>query len=382
MLIAKDYLGYPLVVRESLLNDFGKYFGVMRSGDIYQMLVHAALLGKRFYRISEFLACTANVESTSNLGRRIRALEQEHKHAGHRFSFNTGLTSDTICQKKVFDSHPSVTIIVPTQRSCGQTRFGNRPHILNLLDSLATLTWPADKLEVIVGDDKGIESIYDEHNWSFKLTLLDTQRKHQAFNYAKKMNMLWRASQTENVIFMNDDLIVNSIDFIESLLTFSTETDVGGVGACLSFPDGNYQHVGMIGGIFGAFAHPWYKASPKKKHYGDWPLINREYSAVTGAVFATRRAVLEEINGFDEFFSLDFNDVDMCLRMRLLGYRIIYTPFASLVHLEGASRSGATAPGNQILTFLNKWRDVIDDDPMYNPSLSRNSDEVFCHLDD
>jgi len=65
-----------------------------------------------------------------------------------------------------------------------------------------------------------------------------------------------------------------------------------------------------------------------------------------------------------------------------LGYRIVYTPFANLTHYESASRKAHFAPGDQVMTFLSKWRDAIDVDPMYNPHLSRNQDEVVCHLDD
>jgi len=238
-----------------------------------------------------------------------------------------------------------------------------------------------DKLTVIVGDDKGINGIYDGTKWPFELKVVDTYKNNVAFNYARKMNELWRLSETEHVILMNDDIVANSKDFIESLLTFSTESSVGGVGACLVFPNGNLQHAGMVGGIFEVFAHPWYNKPPEVKTYNDWALIHREYSAVTGAVFATRRSVLEEINGFDEFFALDFNDTDMCLRMKLLGYKIVYTPYANMTHHESASRGTDFAPGEQIMKFLNKWRDVIKNDPMYSPNLSRNQDNVVCHFD-
>jgi len=71
----------------------------------------------------------------------------------------------------------------------------------------------------------------------------------------------------------------------------------------------------------------------------------------------------------------------MCLRMKLLGYKIVYTPYANMTHHESASREANFAPGEQILKFLNKWRDVIKDDSMYSQSLSRNQDNIVCHLD-
>jgi O-antigen biosynthesis protein len=381
MLVAVDFIGFPVAIRTKALNELLS----MRPGKfpltLYTLLVRAALRGIKFKRIPSFLV-TANIAYPRlSVPARLQILNEEFNSSSSNYDFTPGLVEGTIRMRKVFQSHPPITIIVPTNRSQGKGTGLVRPLILNMLDSLAESTWPPDKIEVLIGDDRGIGDIYDSHSWPFRLNVVDTRREHTSFNYARKMNDLWRMSNTENLILMNDDIVINSKDFIESLLTFSTDDDVGGCGACLLFPNGNYQHAGMIGGIFEVFAHPWYNKPTNVATYGDWAMIHREYSAVTGAVFATRRSILEKINGFDEFFSLDFNDVDMCLRMKLLGYRIAYTPFANLTHYETASRVGQFAPGEQVLTFLNKWRDVIKCDPMYSPNLSRNRDDVVCHLD-
>jgi hypothetical protein len=102
-------------------------------------------------------------------------------------------------------------------------------------------------------------------------------------------------------------------------------------------------------------------------------MVQRDWSAVTGAVFATRRSVLEAVNGFDEGFALEYNDVDLCLRLRATGRRIVQAPDAVLVHHEKASR-GRTAPeGSQTAAFLRRWQQTIADDPAYHPGLSRDS---------
>ena len=94
---------------------------------------------------------------------------------------------------------------------------------------------------------------------------------------------------------------------------------------------------------------------------------------VTGAVFATRRSILEEINGFDEVFSLNYNDVDMCLRLKALGYRIVYTPHAELIHLEGASRGKVSGPSSDQVRFLKRWSSYLANDPMFHPGFDRSS---------
>jgi hypothetical protein len=78
-------------------------------------------------------------------------------------------------------------------------------------------------------------------------------------------------------------------------------------------------------------------------------------------MFATRKSVMEAVQGFDERFALDFNDVDCCLRMRLLGYRVIYAPDAEMIHYEKATRQDVVAPGQQVEMYLRRWRDFLED---------------------
>ncbi len=191
------------------------------------------------------------------------------------------------------------------------------------------------------------------------------------FNYAHKMNCLWRLARTEHIVLMNDDLVIATPDWLEALMTFAMEPDVGGVGARLLYPSGTLQHVGMAFGPRDACAHLFLDEPGDAPSYGNWADVHREYSVVTGAVFATRRSLLDEINGFDERFSLNWNDVDMCLRMRLLGLRIVYTPHAELIHYESASRGRSSVRGSEMALFLERWRQLFEDDPAYHPRLSR-----------
>ena len=105
--------------------------------------------------------------------------------------------------------------------------------------------------------------------------------------------------------------------------------------------------------------------------------MQREWSAVTGALFATRRSLLEAIDGFDEQFTLEYNDIDMCLRIRALGYRIVCTPEAEMVHAEKASRGETPAAGDQYALFHQRWAAWLADDPSWHPGLRRDSFEVM-----
>ena len=71
-----------------------------------------------------------------------------------------------------------------------------------------------------------------------------------------------------------------------------------------------------------------------------------------------------------------FNDVDYCLRVREAGYRVVYTPYAKLIHYESESR-GSDISRQQLrraikeAQYLRKrWSDVMMNDPFYNPNLN------------
>ena len=75
-----------------------------------------------------------------------------------------------------------------------------------------------------------------------------------------------------------------------------------------------------------------------EKDSGYFNFINviRDFSAVTGACLLVKKSVFTKIGGFDDNFDLYYGDSDLCLRIRHLGYHVVYTPYAKLLH-EGSS---------------------------------------------
>jgi GT2 family glycosyltransferase len=81
--------------------------------------------------------------------------------------------------------------------------------------------------------------------------------------------------------------------------------------------------------------------------------------------------VFIEAGGFDEAFPIDFNDVDYCLRVRRAGYRIVYTPYARLIHHESASFGARQQDPTGIAEMKRRWAKELAQDPYYNPHLTR-----------
>jgi GT2 family glycosyltransferase len=371
LLIATDYIGAPLIVRAAALERLGGLRPAAGEAGLYDLVLRASRLGMPIGRIPHVLI--AYPDKRPAISTASRRQPAQAWAASRNGDVVEGLGPDLLRLQKRFDAHPAVTLVVPTRQSRKAGAGRGRPLILDLLDSLARTDWPMDRLHVLIGDDHPDLSIYQGEARPFQLRVVPTPRPPgEPFNYAAKMNTLWRQAQTEHLVFMNDDVEVTSPGWLKALLTFSTDPQVGGVGARLLYPDGRLQHAGVIGGLFGACAHAWLNQPADQPTYQDWAIVHKAWSIVTGAVFATRRAAMEAVNGFDERFSLEFNDVDLCLRLGLAGLSIVYTPHAELKHEEKASREEARPPGPDVALFLDRWRGWLADDPCYHPRLTRD----------
>ena len=88
-----------------------------------------------------------------------------------------------------------------------------------------------------------------------------------------------------------------------------------------------------------------------------------------------RRSVFDEVGGFDEKFVVDFADIDLCLRVRHRGYRIVYTPLALLHHYESATRRRMHVSGD-LEVFVKRWGHCLKKaDPYYSRNLTLDRED-------
>lgn len=379
-IIAQDYIGRPIIVRGRALVRLG---GLDRSAGTaltYDLVLRALSDGIGIQRITEVLAVHSAPLVRSSPKDVAAALHGWCRRSAPGCEILPGMVDGTFQLRRHFADPPCVTLVVPTRQASrevtGYSRAG-KPMIFDFLDSIRRTDWPMDRLSVLVGDDVEDGRIYEGSRWPFQIERVVTaQPDGEAFNYAIKINRLWRMARSEYLVLMNDDLIIRRPDWLQALMTFAANEEVGGVGARLLYPDNRIQHVGMPAGVLGPCTHAFIGQPATSRTYQNWAEIHREWSIVTGAVFATRRDVLQRVSGFDENFPLNFNDVDLCLRLRLLGYRIVYTPFAEFTHYESASRAGMVTQAEEIALFMERWQDVLRDDPAYHPRLTRSSPDI------
>jgi GT2 family glycosyltransferase len=242
---------------------------------------------------------------------------------------------------------------------------------------LSHTDYPA--LELIIADNDSIEprthELFDGLAKDPRVRVIPAPGP---FNYSDINNRMVAQARGEVLLFLNNDVVVTEPGWLKAMVAQAVRPQVGAVGARLTFPDGRVQHGGVI---LGAGLEPHVAGNLYVGAPGDDPgyfhhlKLARNLSAVTAACLAMRRAVFDEIGGFDaEHLAVAFNDVDLCLKAGERGYQVIWTPLAELTHVESASRGSDLAPERQA-QFLaegqwmrTRWGELLDNDPFHGPN--------------
>lgn len=260
------------------------------------------------------------------------------------------------------NSQPLVSIIIPTRDQVAILK-----QCVESITSQTTYT----HFEIILIENNSQESETFNYYQQLKSNPQVKVLVHdQLFNYSAFNN--WGAMQARGdfLLFLNNDIECIDPDWLDEMVRWAGRPEIGVVGAKLLYPDHNIQHVGLVIGLEGHANHVF--SGCQEVYSGlfgstEW---YRDYSAVTGACMMLRRSVFEQLGGFDEAYSLAFNDIELCLRVIQAGYRVVYTPYARLVHHEGATRY-TYKPPSDIKLASQHLRPVIErGDPFFNPNLS------------
>jgi O-antigen biosynthesis protein len=267
-------------------------------------------------------------------------------------------------------SEPLVSIIVPIR---------HRPDLLaQCVEGILHRTDYCN-LEVLIVDDGSAEpasvTLFDQ------LTSSDSRvsiLSHPGpFNHSALNNAAAREASGEVLLLCDNDIDVIDSSWLRELVSHAIRPDVGIVGAKLLYANEQVQHGGIVLGPTGQIIHVHRLANRNDPGYRGQLALARTLSAVTGACAAIRREVFFEVGGLDEVnLAMAFNDIDLCLRVGDYGYRVVWTPFAELFHLESASPGLDDDPAKRSglmreLQYMQEtWGSLMESaDPFYNPNL-------------
>jgi ADP-heptose:LPS heptosyltransferase/GT2 family glycosyltransferase len=196
------------------------------------------------------------------------------------------------------------------------------------------------------------------------------------FNWSYFNNRGAAAADGQVLLFMNDDVEIIDLGWLDALVEHAQRPEVGVVGAQLLYPDGTIQHGGMFLAGLGHGRHAFRHRRHDDPGYFGLAQIQRNVAAVTGACIMTRSATFHDLGGFNEAHDITNNDLDYCLKSRSRGLLCVLTPHARLVHHERGSRA-ETSDHYDEAAFGRQWWSLFGDgDPYHHPRLSKEVDDI------
>ncbi|XGV95360.1 MAG: glycosyltransferase [Leptolyngbya sp. BL-A-14] len=279
--------------------------------------------------------------------------------------------------RRQIKGEPLISIIIPSAGKGKTTPEGSFIALENCVRSIQERsTYRKFELVIVDGYDIPDETLATVMRSAEETTdpAIHLVRCREPFNFAHRINQGAAHANGQYLLLLNDDTEVITPDWLESMLEFAQQEDIGAIGAKLLYPDGKIQHGGVMV-LAGNPGHAYHGFDGDHPGYFCSNLVNRNYLAVTAACLMIRQQVFQQVGGMDEIFPLNYNDVDLCLKVHQAGYRNVVTPYAQLIHYESMSRKAGLQP-NEWETLNQKWKDYfkqLKGDPYYNPNLSHRA---------
>lgn len=184
--------------------------------------------------------------------------------------------------------------------------------------------------EIIIFDNASIEKGTKEYLSSLPFT---TVFGPVNLRFAKGNNEAIKYASGDYLLFLNNDT-VPEYDWLSPMVQLIMDApECGIVGSKLLYPDRTIQHIGMYIDFKGR-RKCYFKQYPE-----DIPeaVTVRECELVSAACMLIKKSLFEKVGKFDERYIHGVEDVDLCLKVRELGYKILFCPKSVLIHFEGTS---------------------------------------------
>lgn len=272
--------------------------------------------------------------------------------------------------KRGHSTLPALSIVIPTRNSVELLR-----KCLGFLDTLTL------KFELILvdnaSDDEAVLSLYDALKRSYEVSIVPFKR---SFNYSSMINLGVSKAKYDIFLLLNNDVFITASNTVELAVDYALRPAVGVVGSLLHYPDGRVQHAGMVLSRPSAedydTSHVLRFSDGEEGEFFGALTAPHNWQCVTGAFQIVRREVFEAAGGYDEMnFPTEFNDVDFCLHVRVLGLRVVCLPLKGVIHAESSTRSKQNAAlagrlfNDAYQVMCERWAAAYESDPFFNPNL-------------
>lgn len=373
LLLSMNYMGHLVVARTSLVRQVGGLRPAFDGSQDYDLVLRLTERTNHIAHIADILYLWRRTpDSTSDTpeakpytdAAASRALQEAINRRGASGEVEI-LKPGRYRVRYDIQRSPSVSIVVATR---------DRVELLKVcVESLREKTDYRDFEVILVDNGSSSPDALTYLDAMTRLPNVRVLRDPGDFNWSRLNNYGAAAASGDYLLFLNNDVEVREQSWLREMLGQAQQPGVGVVGAKLLFPDRRIQHAGVIVGGGGGASHAFYGMRQGEPSYMDLADVVRNVGAVTGACLLTPRDLFYDLGRFDEALAIAYNDVDYCLRVRDTGRRVVWTPWAVLVHGESASR-GLKQPDADLTEFSRKWAKALSQsDPYLNPHLDQDS---------
>jgi hypothetical protein len=210
--------------------------------------------------------------------------------------------------------------------------YNDRAHLDNCLSSVEENSQGID-FEIIIVDNNSTDGSQEFilKNFPRVRLLLNSEN----FGFSKANNQAIKQSRGEFILFLNTDTVIYPGALRLLLQELKSNPKFGAIGPAL-FPKKNAYQVS-----FGGSVNFFSQVFQKYFFNGYYRLIlrisqrQREVAWLSAACLLVRRQALEEVGFFDENFFIYFEDIDLCVRIKKRGWKLIYLPTARVFHAGG-----------------------------------------------
>ncbi|WP_225972555.1 glycosyltransferase family 2 protein [Ephemeroptericola cinctiostellae] len=321
-------------------------------------------------------------EKTYTTDAGIKALEDYFQQTGQQVRVEMGKVPNTYrTHYPIPTPEPLVSLLIPTRDKVELVETAVR----SILEKSTYQNY-----EILILDNGSIEDA--TLSYFIAIQAQDSRvrvlRWDFPFNYSAINNFGASQAKGEILGLINNDIEVISPEWLSEMVSHAIRPEIGCVGAKLYYPDETLQHAGVLLGVGGVANHAHLR-SPRSS-LGPFARLTsvQNFSAVTAAVLLVKKRTFNQVNGLNEKdLTIAFNDVDFCLRVRQLGLRNIWTPYAELYHYESISRGSEDNPEKlarfnaEVEYMQTTWGPLLEQDPMYNPNLNRSKPDYSIASD-
>ena len=371
--LSYNYVGHLTAVRRDLVQKAGGFRSQFDSAQDYDLFFRVVELTDRIHHIPRVLYHWRRSESSSAISVRQKpgqldasrlAIEGHLKRRGEQAHVAVDWRTHAFRVRRELSEPKKVAVIIPNDHGAEA--------LARCLDSLRSKTAYPNYEILIVQSDKSPGAPADLSRFPHRLLQVSgIANDSAAKNYAvKKTDCPW-------LLFLDDSIEATDPEWLTIMAEHVQRPEVGAVGARLVNPDATIAHAGIVVGLNGT-AQPAFRGFAAEDPGANRQLqVTRNCTAVSSACMLTRRAVFQQVGGFDEKLSGVFADVDLCLKIRSAGHLIVYTPFAKLYwHEPQPDKIDASSEA----VMRQRWADALQRDPYYNPNLSRESADFSLQL--